>query len=52
MLFSWYDGDALLARGAVARVRLAVGVHSIKLTIFDGKDGLTSTALTPLKSCG
>ena len=43
MLFSWYDGDTLLGRGAVATVRLAVGVHSIKLTIFDGKDGLSTT---------
>ncbi len=44
MLFSWYDGNTLLARGAVATVQLPVGVHSIKLTIFDGKDGLTTTA--------
>jgi hypothetical protein len=43
MSFAWYDGDTLLARGAVATVRLAVGAHAIKLTIFDGKDGLTTT---------
>jgi hypothetical protein len=34
----------LIARGVIANVKLAVGAHSIQLTVFDGKDGLTSTA--------
>jgi hypothetical protein len=42
--FTWFDGDTLIARGAVATVKLAVGQHSIKLVAFDGKDGLTTTA--------
>ncbi len=44
LIYSWYDGDALIARGKTANVKLAVGAHSISLTVFDGKDGLTSTA--------
>jgi len=43
LIYSWYDGDVLIARGAVAEVKLDVGTHSIKLTVFDGKDGLTSS---------
>lgn len=42
--YSWYDGDELIARGALVETNLAVGRHSIKLTVFDGKDGLTSSA--------
>ncbi len=44
LIYSWYDGDVLLARGAVVTVNLAVGLHALKLTVFDGKDGITSTA--------
>lgn len=44
LIYSWYDGDVLIARGKTANVKLAVGEHSIILTVFDGKDGLTSTA--------
>ncbi|MEP7339535.1 MAG: HYR domain-containing protein [Acidobacteriota bacterium] len=44
LAYSWYDGDVLIARGKIADVKLAVGTHSIKLTVFDGKDGLTSSA--------
>lgn len=44
LVYSWYDGDTLLARGAKVTVKLAVGVHLIRLTVFDGKDGLTSSA--------
>lgn len=43
LTFSWFDGDILLARGAVANVNLAVGTHAIKLVAFDGKDGLTTS---------
>jgi hypothetical protein len=43
LAYSWYDGDVLIARGKIAEVKLAVGTHSINLTVFDGKDGLTST---------
>jgi hypothetical protein len=42
--FTWFDGDTQIARGALATVNLAAGVHAIKLTVFDGKDGLTMTA--------
>jgi hypothetical protein len=41
--FMWYDYDALIARGALATVNLAVGTHSIRLVAFDGKDGVTIT---------
>lgn len=44
LTYSWYDGDELIARGVIVEAKLAVGRHSIKLTVFDGKDGLTSTA--------
>jgi hypothetical protein len=44
LIYSWYDGDVMIARGAIANVKLAVGTHSIQLTVFDGKDGLTSAA--------
>ncbi|MCI0337175.1 MAG: HYR domain-containing protein [Acidobacteria bacterium] len=40
--FTWFDGDTLIARGAVVQVNLAVGVHSIRVVVFDGKDGLTN----------
>ncbi len=41
---AWFDGDALIARGLLATVRLAIGPHSIRLAAFDGKDGLTITS--------
>lgn len=44
LIYSWYDGEELIARGATIGIKLAVGIHQIKLTVFDGKDGLTSTA--------
>ncbi len=42
--FSWFDGDNLIAKGAFVKVNLAVGAHVIRLTAFDGKDGITTTA--------
>ncbi|MDX2030330.1 MAG: HYR domain-containing protein [Blastocatellia bacterium] len=44
MTFTWYDGDTVIGRGPVVVVPLAVGTHSIRLTIFDGKDGTTTSA--------
>lgn len=49
LIYSWYNGDRLLARGAKITVKLAMGVHLIKLTVFDGKDGLTSSAPISVK---
>jgi hypothetical protein len=40
--FSWFDGETLISREAVAKVNLAVGTHLIKLVVFDGKDGITT----------
>jgi hypothetical protein len=40
--FSWFDGETLISRQAVAKVNLEVGTHSIKLVVFDGKDGITT----------
>jgi hypothetical protein len=41
--FLWYDYDVLIARRSLATVNLAVGLHSIRLVAFDGKDGVTIT---------
>lgn len=41
--FAWFDGETQIGRGAVAEVTLGVGIHSLRLTVFDGKDGLVST---------
>lgn len=49
MTFTWYDGDTVIGRGPIAVVALAVGAHSIKLTIFDGKDGTTTSAPIPVE---
>lgn len=42
LIYSWFDRETLVARGAVANVTLAVGSHSIRLVAFDGKDGISS----------
>ncbi|MFN0088386.1 MAG: HYR domain-containing protein [Blastocatellia bacterium] len=49
MSFTWYDGDAVIGRGAVITVTLPPGPHSIRLTIFDGKDGLTAPPPIPVE---
>ena len=43
MTYTWYDGDTVIARTAVANVTLGVGLHAIRLSLFDGKDGTTNT---------
>ncbi|MGH9769711.1 MAG: HYR domain-containing protein, partial [Blastocatellia bacterium] len=43
LTFLWFDGDTMIAHDAVVTVKLAIGTHSIKLVVFDGKDGLTTT---------
>ena len=46
-------GRHTLSQGGVCilfeTVKLAMGVHLIKLTVFDGKDGLTSSAPISVK---
>ena len=40
--FAWFDGDHMIAQGPVAKVTLAVGSHSIKLVVSDGKNGIVT----------
>jgi len=42
LTFSWTDNGAVIATAAVAEVRLAVGSHSIVLTVSDGRGGTRS----------
>jgi hypothetical protein len=42
--YVWKDGDAVIAEGAIASATLPVGVHSITLTVSDGKGGTSTTA--------
>lgn len=42
--FTWKDNGVTIATTAVANVKLAVGTHSIALTVSDGKGGVNSTA--------
>src|SRR5262249_49347334 len=43
LTFMWYDDTTLIAQGAIVTVKLAAGIHAIKLVAFDGKDGLAAT---------
>ncbi len=44
LTFSWADNGQIIATTAQASVQLAVGTHSIVLTVNDGKGGTASTA--------
>jgi hypothetical protein len=47
LIYMWYDDTSLIAEGPVVTVKLAAGIHSIRLFVFDGKDGLTGS--TPIE---
>jgi hypothetical protein len=49
LLYMWYDDTALIAEGPTATVKLAPGIHTIRLFVFDGKDGLTGSAPATLE---
>lgn len=42
--YVWKDGDAVIAEGAIVNATLPVGIHSITLTVADGKGGVSTTA--------
>lgn len=42
--YVWKDGETVVAQGALATVTLPVGVHSITLTVSDGKGGVNTSA--------
>ncbi len=42
--YVWKDGDAVIAEGAIVNATLPVGIHSITLTVSDGKGGVSTTA--------
>ncbi|MFN0109952.1 MAG: SMP-30/gluconolactonase/LRE family protein [Blastocatellia bacterium] len=44
LTYSWADNGQVIATTAQASVQLAVGAHSIVLTVNDGKGGTASTA--------
>ncbi len=44
LTYVWKDGTATIAEGAIANVTLPVGIHSITLTVTDGKGGTNTTA--------
>jgi hypothetical protein len=44
LTYSWKNGNTVIAEGAIAIIKLPVGVYSITLTVSDGKGGTSSTA--------
>ncbi len=40
--FTWYDGDVVIGKGPVINIQLKVGIHDIKVVVFDGNDGITT----------
>ena len=36
----WFDGETLISTEPIVTVKLAAGIHSIKLVVVDGKDGM------------
>src|SRR5262249_38406563 len=38
--FIWLDGDTVISTEPIVTVKLAAGIHSIKLVVVDGKDGM------------
>lgn len=44
LTFTWFDGESMIGRGAILPTQLLPGVHFLRVTIFDGKDGITTTA--------
>ncbi len=43
LTFTWSDGNAAIATGANTTATLALGTHSIKLTVADNRGGQTTT---------
>lgn len=43
LTYVWKDGDVTIAEGAIVNVTLPVGLHSITLTVSDGKGGTSTT---------
>lgn len=44
LTYVWKDGEAVVAEGAIVDATLPVGIHSITLTVSDGKGGTNTTA--------
>jgi hypothetical protein len=42
--YVWKDGNSQIAEGAIVNLTLPVGLHSITLTVSDGKGGTNTTA--------
>ncbi|MDQ3009366.1 MAG: PKD domain-containing protein [Acidobacteriota bacterium] len=40
--YVWKNGDAVIAEGAIVSTTLPVGIHSITLTVSDGKGGVNT----------
>ena len=49
LTYVWKDGEAVIAEGAIVNVTLPVGLHSITLTVSDGKGGTNTTAPQPVE---
>lgn len=40
LTFMWFDGETLISTEPIVTVKLAAGIHSIKLVVVDSKDGM------------
>lgn len=44
LTYVWKNGDTIIAEGAIVNVTLPVGIHTITLTVSDGKGGTNTSA--------
>ena len=44
LTYVWKNGDTVIAEGAIVNVTLPVGIHTITLTVSDGKGGTNTSA--------
>ncbi|NOT60323.1 MAG: HYR domain-containing protein, partial [Acidobacteria bacterium] len=45
LTFTWFNGASSIAAGATASTTLALGTHSLKLVVSDGRGGMAMTAV-------